>query len=338
MYDIGLIVAAVLLTWGATGLTVNALSDRRHYVPPNERSMHAVPTPAGGGIAIVTAIALLWPLWGWPLSFSHRAVLVMAVVLALVSWIDDVRHLRPAARFAFHAAAVAIALVLVPATLRLVPDLPIVVERLAIAIAWLWFVNLTNFMDGIDGLAASEAIAVGLGYAGVTTIAGIDKGLEPLALIIAGASAGYLVWNWHPARIFMGDVGSIPLGFLIGWLMLDLALHRQIAAALILPMYFAADATITLMRRIAKGEKPWQPHRSHFYQRAVQGGAKQDAVVLRVTVANTILILLAILSVHVPVPAVAAAAVVTTLLLVNLSISARGTARAAKGKADKSRR
>ncbi len=324
MQDFGLIVAAVLLAWGATGLTVRALSGRRHHVIPNERSMHAVPTPAGGGIGIVTTIALLLPLWSWPMPFAQKIILAMMLLLALVSWIDDVRHLWPTTRLAAQTAAVVVALALVPDTWRIAPGIPFAVERAVTALAWIWFINLTNFMDGIDGIAASEAIAVALGYAGVATVAGLDKALEPLALVVAGASAGYLVWNWHPARIFMGDVGSIPLGFLLGWLMLDLAFHGHVAAALILPMYFLADATITLVRRLLNGETPWQPHRTHLYQRAVQGGASQDAVVLRVTVANTALILLAILSVRAPLPALAAAIAVTTLLMVSLWSSARG--------------
>lgn len=336
MYDLGLIIASVLLAWGVTGCAVHAFSDRRHHVTPNERSMHVVPTPAGGGIGIMAAVVLIWPLWCWPMPLAQKLILMMAVLLAIVSWIDDVRHLWPAARFAVHGVAVAIGLALVPETMRIVPALPLEVERTAIGVGWLWFINLTNFMDGIDGIAASEAIAVSLGYAGVTTIAGLDKGLEPLALVIAGASAGYLVWNWHPARIFMGDVGSIPLGFLLGWLMLDLALHGEVAAALILPMYFAVDATYTLLRRILKGETPWQPHRSHLYQRAVQGGAKQDVVVLRVTVTNTALILLAILSVKSPLPAFAAALAVTAALMVSLWIAARGNAATSKSKTAKS--
>lgn len=324
MYDLGLIIASVILSWAATGLVLNALTDRRHFVPPNERSMHVVPTPVGGGIGIMASIMLLWPLWNWPMPFAHKIVLAMALLLAVVSWIDDIRHLWPVTRIATHAVAVAIGLALVPDTMHVMQDVPIWFERLVIGVAWLWFVNLTNFMDGIDGIAASEAIAVSLGYAGVTTIAGIDKSLEPLALVIAGSAAGYLVWNWHPARIFMGDVGSIPLGFLLGWLMIDLAFHDQVAAALILPMYFLADATLTLLRRIVAGERPWQPHRSHFYQRAVQGGAKQDVVVLRVTVVNTALILLAILSVKAPFAATVAAIAVTAALLASLWMSARG--------------
>src|SRR4029079_9862702 len=108
---------------------------------------------------------------------------------------------------------------------RVFPVLPVAAERLLAGLAWLWFINLFNFMDGIDGLAGSEAIAVALGYLLLASVAGLDSPLRPLALIVAASAAGYLVWNWHPAKVFMGDAGAIPLGFLLGWLMLDLALR-----------------------------------------------------------------------------------------------------------------
>jgi len=178
-------------------------------------------------------------------------------------------------------------------------------ERLLLGLAWLWFVNLFNFMDGIDGLAGSEAIAVAAGYLAVAALAGHLSPLWELTLVAAAATAGYLHWNWHPARVFMGDAGSIPLGFLLGWLMIDLALAGHWAAALILPLYFAADATITLARRLLEGRKPWEAHRGHFYQRAVLGGASPAAVVWRVTAANVALLGLALLSLRHPLVALA---------------------------------
>lgn len=325
MLELGLIIAAALLAWGLTGLAVNALSSQRHRVEPNDRSMHKVPTPAGGGIGIIAAISVLWPVWSWPSGILPKLLLALALALAVVSWIDDRRDLWPATRLLTQAVVVAIVVAWVPDTWRLLTAIPLWGDRALLALAWLWMVNLNNFMDGIDGLAASEAMAVGLGYAGVVILAGGDRPFEPLALAIAGASAGYLVWNWHPARIFMGDVGSIPLGYLLGFLMLDLAMRGQVAAALILPMYFVADATITLARRVLAGEKPWHPHRTHFYQRAARGTARQDEVVLRVMLANAVLICLALLSVRHPVQSFGVALAVTAVLLASLSHAARGT-------------
>ncbi len=203
------------------------------------------------------------------------------------------------------------------------PHVPLVLERALLGLGWLWMINLTNFMDGIDGIAASEVIAIAIGYVAVTSAAGLPGGLVPLALILAGAAAGYLIWNWHPARIFMGDVGSIPAGFLIGWLMLDLAYRGQPAAALILPAYFLADATLTLLKRLFKGEKPWQAHKTHYYQRAAQGRATPPQVVSAVSIANVGLIALALVSVKLPAAALLAAALVVLFLLRGLSAAAK---------------
>ena len=185
-------------------------------------------------------------------------------------------------------------------------------------------INLFNFMDGIDGLAGSEAVAIAVGYCLIVAVAGLDTPLAQLALIAAGACAGYLVWNWHPAKVFMGDTGSIPLGFLLGWLMIDLACRGHWPAALILPLYFGADATLTLVRRLRRGEKPWQPHREHVYQRAVLGGAKPPAVVWRVNAANALLVILAVLSTRFPAWSLVAAVAVVGGLLMHLERLARG--------------
>jgi UDP-N-acetylmuramyl pentapeptide phosphotransferase/UDP-N-acetylglucosamine-1-phosphate transferase len=122
----------------------------------------------------------------------------------------------------------------------------------------------------------------------------------------------------------MGDTGSIALGFLLGWMMIDLSCRGLWAAAAILPLYFVADATITLGKRLARGEKPWQPHRQHFYQRAVLGGNTPSAVVLRVSAANAALIVLAVLSIGHPAPALAGAALVVAALLMDLQRLASG--------------
>jgi UDP-N-acetylmuramyl pentapeptide phosphotransferase/UDP-N-acetylglucosamine-1-phosphate transferase len=139
-----------------------------------------------------------------------------------------------------------------------------------------------------------------------------------LALIVAASAAGYLFWNWHPAKVFMGDAGSVPLGFLLGWLMLDLAVQGHWAAALILPLYFVADATVTLLKRGLRGEKPWQAHREHFYQRAVLGGATPPRVVWLTMAANAALIVLALASTGYPMAAVGGAVAVVAVLMVEL--------------------
>ncbi|MGC2415387.1 MAG: glycosyl transferase, partial [Stellaceae bacterium] len=221
------------------------------------------------------------------------AVLGGAALLAAISWVDDLRGLSPATRLLAQFAAVGLGMV------ALIPAGPVFQDWLmpgldvaAAALLWLWFVNLFNFMDGIDGLAGSEAAAIGTGlvvFAGVGS--GLDPGLAALSGTAAAAALGFLVWNWAPARIFLGDVGSVPCGYLLGFLLLDVAARGRWKIALILPLYFLADATLTLLRRLARGELVWQAHRQHFYQRAVQRGLGHGAVVRRVIAADLILVL-----------------------------------------------
>ncbi len=209
------------------------------------------------------------------------------VGLAVVSWFDDLRGLPPGLRLLFQFAAVALGVWALPQGAVFQGWLPPGLDRIATAIVWVWLVNLFNFMDGIDGIDGSEAAAIGIG---IVLVAGADLGLAAPAAAVAAASLGFLVWNWAPARIFLGDVGSVPLGYLLGFLLFELALRGNWQAALILPAYFLADATLTLLRRLLRGKRVWQAHREHFYQRAVQRGLGHDAVVLRVVAANVVLI------------------------------------------------
>ena len=175
-----------------------------------------------------------------------------AVLLATVCWIDDLRGLSPATRLAAQAAAVAIGLYALPAGNALASWLGPAAYFAAAGLVWMWWVNLFNFMDGIDGLAGSEAAAIGGGLVLFATLgSGVDPALASLAAAILGAALGFLVSNWSPARIFLGDVGSAPLGYLTGFLLIGLAARGSWKIALILPLYFLADATITLLRRLA---------------------------------------------------------------------------------------
>jgi UDP-N-acetylmuramyl pentapeptide phosphotransferase/UDP-N-acetylglucosamine-1-phosphate transferase len=309
---------ALALAWSLTGLYLRVMIAYGRLEAPTDRGMHTIPVPSGAGAAIVAAALVLWPLWQSPAESHDMVLLATLAGLTLISWLDDRRGLSPAVRLAMHASAVALLLAFLGPEQRVLPALPLAGERLVLGLAWLWFINLFNFMDGIDGLAGAEAVAVAAGYVLVVTVAGAGAPLEQLALIVAAATAGYLFWNWHPAKVFMGDTGSIALGFLLGWLMIDLGCRGFWAAAIILPLYFVADATLTLARRLLRGEKPWQPHRQHFYQRAVLGGAPPSAVVLRTVVANAALVVLALVSIRHPVLAIVGSAGVVAGLLANL--------------------
>jgi UDP-N-acetylmuramyl pentapeptide phosphotransferase/UDP-N-acetylglucosamine-1-phosphate transferase len=318
-----LAITAAALSWSLVGIFTLVMTTSRRLDAPNERSMHAVPVPVGAGIAIVATTLVLWPWWKSQTSGAHLVLLASFAGLGALSWIDDRRPLSPAIRLGAQTAAVVLCLASLPPDARVLQILPLGLERLLLGLAWLWFINLFNFMDGIDGLAGSETMAVALGYLALLTYTGLDDPFWRLALVMAASAAGYLFWNWHPASVFMGDAGSVPLGFLLGWLMLDLALNGQWPAGLILPLYFVADATFTLVARASRGEKPWQAHRQHFYQRAVLSGATHSGVVWRVAATNAILIVLAFVSVRHPALALVAAGGTVAGFLVYLESLAR---------------
>jgi len=242
--------------------------------------------PRGGGIAVTGSVLLAWivlVLTGSALS-RVLGIVLGAAFLAVVSWIDDLRGLSPLVRLLVQVGAVIIGLAVLPEQHSL--------SQLALSgLVWVWWINLFNFMDGIDGLAGSEAAALGAGLLLFASVgSGADPALRELAAALTGAAIGFLAWNWSPARIFLGDVGSVPLGYVLGFLLLDLAVRGYWRIALILPLYFLADATITLARRLLRGERVWQAHREHFYQRAVRRGLGHAAVVKRVIAADLVLI------------------------------------------------
>jgi len=260
---------------------------------PNARSSHVVPTPRGGGIAVIGTSVVVWlALWTQEILPPAGGVIALAAAgLAVVSWVDDLRGLSPALRLLAQFAAIFVGMLVLPHGSLFQGWLPVGLDAIAGALIWVWFVNLFNFMDGIDGIDGSEAAAIGLGIVLVASVGGaVDLGLAAPAIAVTAVSLGFLVWNWAPARIFLGDVGSVPLGYLLGFLLLEMARRGEWAAALILPLYFLADASLTLLRRLLRGERVWQAHREHFYQRAVQRGLRHDAVVLRVIAADIVLI------------------------------------------------
>ncbi len=293
---VGLIVVAAALICGvATRVLIVQLARRNILDRPNDRSSHRFATPRGAGIAVVATVLAVW-LGLAAIGRVSAAVFTISIaagLLAAISWLDDLDGLSPITRLVAQAAAIAIGLTALPADhIGLRDAFGPVLPELVLGLLWLWWVNAFNFMDGIDGLAGSEAAAIGAGLLLLGSFgAAADPTLALLAAAVLGAALGFLRWNWAPARIFLGDVGSVPLGYLTGFLLLSLAEGGNWAAALILPLYFLADATITLVRRLLRGERVWQAHREHFYQRAVARGADHAAVVTRVAVANTVLVL-----------------------------------------------
>jgi len=316
------IVLAAVASGVLTRVLVPLLRRRSVVDTPNERTSHLVPTPRGGGLAVSLVILAAFAFPGGAGGGLAVPPLVYGAfgLLAMLGWLDDLYSVSVRIRLLGHALAVAAALFGLGA---LPVDLPAgAVSWLAwgvLFLGWIWFINLYNFMDGIDGITAVETLSICLGAVLVLLVA--DAGREPLfpLFVVAAAVAGFLVWNWHPAKIFLGDVGSVPLGFIVAWFLLSLIAHGAWAAALILPSYYAVDATLTLARRGLRGDKVWQPHREHFYQRAHQRGLSHAQVSSRILAANLCLIGLAVLSVRgYEGPALIGAAVVVAALLIHL--------------------
>jgi len=271
-----------------TGLLRHWLLHRQILDRPNERSAHATPVPRGGGIAV---LAVLLPAWAL-LAPQLWALLLAAAALGAVGWWDDLKGLRPWPRLVAQGLAVALGLwQLGPVTQGL---LPAPLDLALSALLWLWFVNLFNFMDGIDGIAGVEAISIGLGLVVIGLWFATFGDLAALSAGLAGAVLGFLYWNWHPAKLFLGDVGSQALGFLLGFLLLRTAAAGAWAAALILPLYFLADASWTLLRRTIARENIMAAHAQHIYQQAVRLGRNHGEVAGAVLLANLALIAFAL--------------------------------------------
>lgn len=269
---------------------------------PNARSSHSTPTPRGGGLAIVLTV-LGVALVG---AAAHLVDLHLAVALAgggacvaLVGWLDDQRGLGAGVRLACHFAAAAWAVVWLGGLPALaLPSGPVplgLAGGLLAVVGIVWATNLFNFMDGIDGLAAAEAVAVGASGVLLLLVGGAN-GATLLPASVAAASLGFLCWNWAPARLFMGDVGSGFLGF--AFAVLGIWSERTEGASLLLwgvaAMTFVVDATVTLFRRLRRSERLDAAHRHHAYQRLVHSGLGHARVVALYTLLNVALLALAL--------------------------------------------
>ena len=269
------------------------LLQRYALARPNARSSHSVPTPQGGGVAVVAAViasaAISVALFGAAMDTALLAVLAAAVLLAFVGAYDDLRTMPVLPRLLMQAIAVGIVLAARPAEFHLGSALPVWAERVLLLIGGLWFVNLVNFMDGLDWITAAEVVPV---MAALALFGFFDQlPLTPMlvALALCGAMIGFAPFNKPVAKLFLGDVGSLPIGLLMGWCLLQLAGSGHLLAALLLPLYYLADATLTLVRRLAKGEAVWIAHRSHFYQQATNNGFSVMQVAGEVLILNMVL-------------------------------------------------
>lgn len=289
-----LVLAVAFISLGLTAVLRRYALHRSIIDFPNARSSHTVPTPRGGGLSIVVAFLAVIPFFGWAQLVPWQTLIALGGaggLVAIIGFMDDHGHIPARWRLVGHFSASAWALFWVGG----LP--PVNIFGWTLDIGWIghvlgvlylvWLLNLYNFMDGIDGIASIEALCSCLGACLLYWIGGFD-GIYWLPLILAMAVSGFLYWNFPPARIFMGDAGSGFLGIALGVISLQAAwISPQLLWGwLILLGVFIVDATFTLMRRLMRGEKVYEAHRTHAYQYASRKAGRHLPVTLVVAAIN----------------------------------------------------
>lgn len=287
-FILGTIVIGKVMTYCENNGMVNAV---------NKRSSHKRPTVRGGGLTfplLITPFALFYianieAAGLEPLNKPFLWALILgSLVIAWMGWRDDKQEQNPLMRLGIQLSVISICTYFLP---HMLPFMPLWLEKVLIVLAWGWFLNLYNFMDGLDGLATCQAIFLAV------VISLISADLKPIVLVLAGCGIGILRLNFPPAKIFLGDVGSTYLGFILGGMMFYTILPNPkefLLPVLTITLVFTADATYTLFKRIFQGHKPWQAHKDHWYQRAHHKvGLSHKQVVLKSAQINVALLIIA---------------------------------------------
>jgi len=292
MTAIVILIVSAIVSGVGVGLIRRHAIQRQIIDFPNERSSHSTPTPRGGGLSIVIVVLIgtLALAISANVPWNVAGAIIVGGFVALIGYIDDRGDLSPLTRGIAHLVSAIVGLALLGGMPTL--DLGFTVLEWGLlghvvgVVGIVWMTNLYNFMDGIDGLAASEAVFV-FGVGGILLASSGLTGLALLCALTVGSSIGFLRWNWPPAKIFMGDVGSGFLGYLIA--IVAIASGNQgfsLWVWLILVAAFFVDATVTLIRRVLRGEKWYSAHRSHAYQHLTQNWGSHLKVTLTVIALN----------------------------------------------------
>ncbi len=261
---------------------------------PNIRDNHTKPVPKGAGIAVMLSII------GFLCVLGMNANILCAVLLLIfVSAIDDFRGLSPLLRLIFHVIAAMMMVAELPA--QIVPALPQFVEHAILVVGMVWFMNIYNFMDGIDEITALQTTMICLGLILISMIApNIHNSVAYDNLIIISSVIGFWYFNRHPATIFLGDSGSIGLGALMAWFLMSLASKGLWVEALILPAYYLLDSGLTFAKRLLCGKKPWQAHSEHAYQQFVRGGYSHNMATKILTFYNLLMLMALLICLYKP--------------------------------------
>jgi UDP-N-acetylmuramyl pentapeptide phosphotransferase/UDP-N-acetylglucosamine-1-phosphate transferase len=243
-----------------------------------------------------------------------------AIGLAVTGGIDDLRPLPALLRVGIQTVAIGAVLLSLPDHARVFPSWPFWLERAALLVAAIWFVNLMNFMDGLDWITVAEVVPIAATLMVFGLIGMLPMEATAMAAALTGAMLGFAPFNRPVAKLFLGDVGSIAIGLIVAWLLFVTAATGHLAAAILLPLYYLCDATITLLRRLFRGEKVWQAHRSHFYQRATDNGFSVMRIVGTIFVLNLGLAVLAGMAVFIPTLPANTACLIAGLILVAVTL------------------
>lgn len=288
-----LFVSAAILCAGLVALLVRILPRNFLAAAMNARSNHEVEARQLGGLALIPTITLLMALAGPLFDFNLRTLvfaLTGAQILWLTGFLDDRASLPVAVRFGAQLLAASLCIYGLPDEVRLLPTLlPSSVESVLLVLGLAYFINIVNFMDGLDLMVVS-GLGIPMSALGLFACVGlIVPGYGAMAMIIAGGLLGFALFNKPKARVFLGDSGSLPLGLLCGTVFILVAPELGLVPVLILPLYFLADSTTTLIRRLRAGENILAAHSQHAYQQAKRSGWPVWRVVGAVAALNTVL-------------------------------------------------
>ena len=307
-------------------LLINLLPKYGMVDMPGTRRVHDKETPRGGGIAFVIIFITLLPLFEYCMfgKFDRSpTVLQIFFPISLVSFWDDISHVMIPLRLTIHVLCSFLAIMwLVHPSIVLSYGIPIYLDLMIAAFALLTFLNLYNFLDGIDGITVSETCHLSitiiiLCFLSYDIIPNVDMVII-ITTIILGWAIGFFYFNWQPAKIFLGDTGSISIGFLLGVCLLTVASAsvKLFAACVIASLYYVADGGLTILRRLIKGEKIWEPHLQHFFHKSVQKGRSHKQVVKRIIKCNLLLMIFSVGSLYYPIISIIGALIVVVVTLI----------------------
>jgi UDP-N-acetylmuramyl pentapeptide phosphotransferase/UDP-N-acetylglucosamine-1-phosphate transferase len=295
---------------------------------PSDRRSHNRITPRGGGLGLVLIYSVIFPIFEYFYSGSliyTSKILQVFLPIALVSFWDDLYQLSISLRLFTHCLCSCLAAIILVQPFSLFHSELLYIDFAISAITLVAFLNLYNFLDGIDGISVSESIHLSCT---ILILCSLKTDLIPnvgfiivTTTIVLGWSIGFVFFNWHPAQIFLGDVGSISLGFLQGLclILIATASYHLLVSCAIASLYYIADGGLTIFIRLINGEKIWEPHLKHFFQKAIKNGRNHSEVVQKIIKCNLVLMLLAISALYYPIFSLILAIVIVTITLIGLS-------------------